>query len=509
MKNLAISLLLIAVCIQSIAQNWNLFQADSTYNFEAQSPVNQSILGVRIDSIQQSQLQQSFFFSRIVNDTVNQNFGAPLIAITDISQPNIFGIKAILRNDSVILKNQFGSYLYLKPNATLGNSWTLLNKWNETIITTVDSSYTEILNGSLDSLKRWSFQCYDSNGNIKSHRVNQMKFIISKSNGIIHTPNFYENIEGVSTNNSYKNSYNRNFVSTFYSRADQLELNVGDEYHLRTELSPHGPPNTEYHNFTLLNKYYSTNNDTLYLVFDVNSKGSALFVDYSTNPPTSQWNHTYWTRLDTKKIVHPTQLVDSNPAMQPIITNKWNFKISYTNVHSYKAGFAGGPYNNRLVFKPNNYIALFDSSSNSWVIDHYYYHSVREYKHYIKGITFLDEVYYPISGGSSAIIFTYLDYYKVGSETYGNPNILSSLEAESIELEKALFYPNPAQNKININSAIPIKELQIFNINGQLVQQFKNPISEIDLSSFKAGVYLLKAILIDGTVYQEKLIIQH
>ncbi|MFT6167732.1 MAG: hypothetical protein ACJASF_002432 [Vicingaceae bacterium] len=86
------------------AQNWELFKANETCNFNIDQ-----IHGVRVDSVRTQGNETTFHFNRILNDTVHQNtLGAPF-PILDITQPNIFENQCIERNDSLIFTNQFGN----------------------------------------------------------------------------------------------------------------------------------------------------------------------------------------------------------------------------------------------------------------------------------------------------------------------------------------------------------------------------------------------------------------
>ena len=58
-----------------------------------------------------------------------------------------------------------------------------------------------------------------------------------------------------------------------------------------------------------------------------------------------------------------------------------------------------------------------------------------------------------------------------------------------------LVYPNPATTKLNVKSKLPIKKISIFDLSGKLLWERnvadKHKI-EIDVSSFKSGIYLIK-----------------
>lgn len=56
------------------------------------------------------------------------------------------------------------------------------------------------------------------------------------------------------------------------------------------------------------------------------------------------------------------------------------------------------------------------------------------------------------------------------------------------------IYPNPVNNEIQISSLLPNYKYQIYNIQGQLIQQQEkqNKLSTVDCSNFQSGMYLLK-----------------
>jgi hypothetical protein len=54
---------------------------------------------------------------------------------------------------------------------------------------------------------------------------------------------------------------------------------------------------------------------------------------------------------------------------------------------------------------------------------------------------------------------------------------VNALSNESFaSLDNVSVYPNPSnENKINIQSSVEIKDIQLFSINGQLIKEVKNP----------------------------------
>ncbi|MCF8372610.1 MAG: T9SS type A sorting domain-containing protein [Bacteroidales bacterium] len=76
-----------------------------------------------------------------------------------------------------------------------------------------------------------------------------------------------------------------------------------------------------------------------------------------------------------------------------------------------------------------------------------------------------------------------------------NPHNYVGIE-EQTEEQGLMIYPNPACNKINIKSFKNIEELEIYNLQGQLMQTVGNSIQQqsIDVSQFLPGTYFLRAI---------------
>ncbi|MDN3725190.1 T9SS type A sorting domain-containing protein [Aequorivita sp. SDUM287046] len=59
------------------------------------------------------------------------------------------------------------------------------------------------------------------------------------------------------------------------------------------------------------------------------------------------------------------------------------------------------------------------------------------------------------------------------------------------EVNNYLVFPNPTNGILHIKSKLPISQISVFNLLGQLIEEKQN-IAQIDLSKVEAGVYLLK-----------------
>jgi hypothetical protein len=83
------------------------------------------------------------------------------------------------------------------------------------------------------------------------------------------------------------------------------------------------------------------------------------------------------------------------------------------------------------------------------------------------------------------------------------------LKVDNFLLNKIAIYPNPAKNRIQVsNIAATSVEIRIFNLLGrQVFHQAKLTEKVIDISSFNAGIYIVK-IAVDEKSKTQKLVIQ-
>jgi hypothetical protein len=74
-------------------------------------------------------------------------------------------------------------------------------------------------------------------------------------------------------------------------------------------------------------------------------------------------------------------------------------------------------------------------------------------------------------------------------------NCTGIVNSEFVELNKLFsFFPNPAKNSITIESSEINYKLSLFDMLGNKVKTWKNlnNNTQIDISNFKSGVYLIK-----------------
>ena len=83
------------------------------------------------------------------------------------------------------------------------------------------------------------------------------------------------------------------------------------------------------------------------------------------------------------------------------------------------------------------------------------------------------------------------------------------VSTERIEIKNIVIYPNPTVEKITISSQTPIKEIQLFSISGEKTE-VNSPYNfykcEIDFTTFKPGLYILKIQIKDNIFNSYKII---
>jgi hypothetical protein len=67
------------------------------------------------------------------------------------------------------------------------------------------------------------------------------------------------------------------------------------------------------------------------------------------------------------------------------------------------------------------------------------------------------------------------------------------------------IYPNPTSGELYIESKLPISQISVYNILGQLIEIVQNT-DQIDISKAEAGVYLLKFEDVNGNSQTHKIL---
>ena len=71
-------------------------------------------------------------------------------------------------------------------------------------------------------------------------------------------------------------------------------------------------------------------------------------------------------------------------------------------------------------------------------------------------------------------------------------NDFMSNDDEVISESEVVIFPNPTSDVLNIKTKLEFEKIEIFNLQGQLLQEFNDQRTDIDLSQYKVGSYFAK-----------------
>jgi len=113
------------------------------------------------------------------------------------------------------------------------------------------------------------------------------------------------------------------------------------------------------------------------------------------------------------------------------------------------------------------------------------------------------------TGVASGTLITATATNACGSTSEFCENFQVVLQTEDILIENAQFsvYPNPASERIFINSNKDIRDIFIFNTLGQKLIHLSSTISEIDIRGLDCGIYFMR-FYCDGVFYVEKIVVR-
>ena len=122
---------------------------------------------------------------------------------------------------------------------------------------------------------------------------------------------------------------------------------------------------------------------------------------------------------------------------------------------------------------------------------------------------------YPFVFSNTSIDFAYarmssasfsLAYHGGGNRGYVIDAPMTTLGVNDFELEKIVFYPNPASDFFNIQSQQEIKTITIFDATGKRVANFENQKEKVDISNLKSGIYFVEIVTSENKTFTEKIV---
>jgi photosystem II stability/assembly factor-like uncharacterized protein len=141
-----------------------------------------------------------------------------------------------------------------------------------------------------------------------------------------------------------------------------------------------------------------------------------------------------------------------------------------------------------------------DTLGNGW---HPYIKSENEWVQLSDEVVLNDSLYFNISPGLYS--FKIVDNH--GCEYYLDSIIVEPYNyVDLIKNERLLIYPNPTSDFIVISGDYNISKIEVFSFNGRKCIEILKPDKEIDISSLKDGMYILRVYTADEVV-SEKIIL--
>lgn len=83
---------------------------------------------------------------------------------------------------------------------------------------------------------------------------------------------------------------------------------------------------------------------------------------------------------------------------------------------------------------------------------------------------------------------------------------LPPLGVKEHQKQTVKVYPNPAQDQLHIQSSQDLSSYKIYDLTGRLIRQDQLDTTEIDISTFEAGIYFLKITTVSGLVETIKVV---
>jgi hypothetical protein len=175
------------------------------------------------------------------------------------------------------------------------------------------------------------------------------------------------------------------------------------------------------------------------------------------------------------------------------------------------AGTSVRMYNNQQIDDVN--LSMLDSAGNQLWSRDYNYHGLGT-NEYVKDLIITSDGGFAMTGFIlNAPGGTGNDVFVLKTDTNG---LITSLNSGFREITPDMrVYPNPTKDFVNIPYVEGLERVEVYDVAGKLLQDFvmlssdsyrSRSVNKINLSNYKAGIYILKLLMKNGEVYSKKVI---
>lgn len=375
-------------------------------------------------------------------------------------------------NGNTFFFNSEGDSILLKTNSSINDSWKFM-KWNNSgyVTARLDSIIYAVITGIQDSVKCFSLHVFDSTGTeINSHSLNNETLLLSKSNGLLSTFDFYYLPD-------YVYAMHRIDSIPMSTQAQIFDFDVGDEFEYYSQCrylwGGDLPPVFFY--FKILSKFFSPGMDTVFyhrrtitLSFDRFHIPDSVktFSEDTIHYPLI---HSPFFRTFPEENLFNS---DSSNLFNYILrkdTGLYHGRQEYMQITGYLGGM---PFDSCIEF--NHFDPVFFTTR--WAPG--------------LGVTFNESNEESMPGPRC---YRHLMWYHKSSEYYGYYRDLTVGLEKIISSPDFLIYPNPVKSSFQIKLMNENKmTLKLSDLSGRILwETFIQESASFDMENFSPGIYFI------------------
>lgn len=453
--------------LTTFAQDWAPFKSSDTLKHY------HHFFGFGDSQIQSVAVDSSYLENNVEVKILMRGFNESYFYSTpsvfyQIVKGQILGDTLRIYNDSSIITSidELGYRLNFPHQYSLSKTFTLGSSIQFKLVAQVDSMFIDSVNGTIDSLARFSIAVYDSLGQLDtSHFLHGSESSISKNSGLIKTINFTHLHDKEIVDQYF---FNKNE----FTNQDKYALTVGDEFHYILDSTI--PGSQHWHQMKIIR-------DTMVL-----------------NQRTMTFEHTYRKRwgppgpitIDTFQRAFRNDSVISN-TNSLLVESKAPFFGSYTATVQ-KFQLCGNCGFNSLIRAWDQPYRIFN------------YGFLVQYADSVEGPSGLngstggllmgvDDFYttWGNNGNGADRQTKTIVYIKNGNQTWGTPlNLTVGLNELGGSVNSLKVYPNPSTDLLTIKGLKRTVGFKVFDLSGKLVLSGITS-KMVDISDLSNGLHFL------------------